>query len=307
MVEPKEPKSANDYDDRTNKAVKAVLVEIGQVLGSFKGKFAIIGGAVPWLLLDNEEMKHVGTIDIDLSLDNEALADGEYADLVGELQKNGYHQREGLRRFQLVRQIDPEDGGQPIDVIVDFLMPRDAQVEKNDPVLIEDFAVQKADGADLALKFFELIKVNGPMPGGGKNTVEIAVASIPALLAMKGFALAGRKKEKDAYDIYYCIRNYPGGHEKLAEDCRPLLERENAKEGYAHIAGKFDDLEGYGPTSVRRFVEESAILGERDPRSMANRRVRAGSSVARSAWHYLAHYSNNGLWPGAAPLLGRGE
>jgi hypothetical protein len=55
--------------------VKSVLVEIGQVLGSFRGKFAVIGGAVPWLLLDSEEMmRHVGTIDVDLSLDAEALA-----------------------------------------------------------------------------------------------------------------------------------------------------------------------------------------------------------------------------------------
>lgn len=264
-ITPKEPKSAADYDDRTNAAVKTVLVDIGQILGSFKGKFAVIGGAVPWLLLDNEEMKHVGTIDIDLSLDNEALADGEYAILVEELQRNGYAQRKELRRFQLVRSIDPGDGGDPVDVIVDFLMPRDAKVKKNDPVLIEDFAVQKADGADLALEFYKLIKVNGPMPGGGKNTVEIAVASIPALLAMKGFALAKRKKEKDAYDIYYCIRNYPGGHEALAEDCRPLLARANAKEGYGHIADKFDDIEGYGPTCVKRFVEETNALQGRTP------------------------------------------
>ena len=34
-----------------NAAVKSVLVEIGQVLGSFKGKFAVVGGAVPLLLL----------------------------------------------------------------------------------------------------------------------------------------------------------------------------------------------------------------------------------------------------------------
>ena len=34
-----EPQSANDYDDRTTAAVKSVLVEIGQILGSFKGKF----------------------------------------------------------------------------------------------------------------------------------------------------------------------------------------------------------------------------------------------------------------------------
>lgn len=60
-----EPNSAIDYDDRTTAAVKSVLVEIGQVLGTFKGKFAVIGGAVPWLLLDSEEMRHVGTLDVD--------------------------------------------------------------------------------------------------------------------------------------------------------------------------------------------------------------------------------------------------
>jgi hypothetical protein len=58
---PGEPQSATDYDDRTTAAVKSVLVEIGQILGAFKGKFAVIGGAVPWLLLDADDMRHVGT------------------------------------------------------------------------------------------------------------------------------------------------------------------------------------------------------------------------------------------------------
>ena len=62
-----EPQFASDYDDRTTVAVKSVLVEIGQVLGSYKGKFAVIGGAVPWLLLNEAEMPHVGTLDVDLS------------------------------------------------------------------------------------------------------------------------------------------------------------------------------------------------------------------------------------------------
>ena len=79
-----EPQSANDYTDRTSAAVRSVLLEIGQTLASFRGKFAVIGGAVPWLLLADSEMKHVGTRDIDLSLNAEALAeDDEYATLVG--------------------------------------------------------------------------------------------------------------------------------------------------------------------------------------------------------------------------------
>lgn len=96
MTPPQEPQSAAEYDDRTTAAVKSVLIEIGQILGSFKGKFAIIGGAVPWLLLANEDMPHVGTLDVDVGLDAEALGDGEYASLIGALQGHGYAQREGF-------------------------------------------------------------------------------------------------------------------------------------------------------------------------------------------------------------------
>ena len=39
-----EPQSANDYDTRTTAAVRSVLVEIGQILGSFVGRFAVIAG-----------------------------------------------------------------------------------------------------------------------------------------------------------------------------------------------------------------------------------------------------------------------
>ena len=103
------------------------------------------------------------------------------------------------------------------------------------------------------------------MPAGGTNRVEIAVCSIPALLAMKGHALAGRYKQKDAYDIYYCVRNYPGGIEVLAEECRPLLAHASGERGYRFIAEKFDTFDGYGPTCVRRFVEDTQALGDRTP------------------------------------------
>jgi Nucleotidyl transferase AbiEii toxin, Type IV TA system len=262
-VTPSDPQSAADYDDRTTAAVKSVLIEIGQILGSFEGKFAVIGGAVPWLLLNNDEMPHVGSIDVDLSLDPEALGDGEYASLVEALMEHGYAQSAELRRFQLVRSVPAKDGGPPIDVIVDFLMPRDAKIVKNNPPLVANFAVQKADGADLAVRFFQDVAIDGPMPQGGTNKVEIAVCSIPALLAMKGHALHGRYKQKDAYDIYYCIRNYPDGIDALAASCRELMGEDSAVEGYGYIAEKFDTLEGFGPTCVKQFVEDTRILGDR--------------------------------------------
>ena len=258
-----EPQSANDYDDRTTAAVKSVLVEIGQILGSFKGKFAVIGGAVPWLLLSESDMPHIGTGDVDLSLNAEALGDGEYAQLVESLQEQGYNQREDMRRFQLVRTVPARDGGPDINVVVDFLMPRDVEIVKNTPPLINNFAVQRADGADLALKFYQMVAIDSEMPDGGHNRVHIAVASIPALLAMKGYAIANRQKPKDAYDIYFCIRNFPDGIDALVAETKPLLEVDTARKGYLLIAGKFRDVDDFGPTKVREFVEGSDVLGGR--------------------------------------------
>ena len=118
-----EPQVAGQYDDRTTAAIRSVLVEIGQTLGSYRGKFAVVGGAVPWLLLEESEMRHVGTADIDLSLDAEALAEDEqYAGLVEALRDQGYESREELRNFRMVRTVEAKDGGATIEVVVDRLV-----------------------------------------------------------------------------------------------------------------------------------------------------------------------------------------
>lgn len=259
----REPRQAQDYDSRSARAARSVLVELTQILGSFHGKFAVIGGMVPWLLLDNPEMPHVGTLDVDLSLDAEALGDGEYATLIQALLQRGYEQRASYREFQLVRRVPGDDGAAPIDVVVDFLMPIHAVVRKNRPPIVANFRVQRADGADLAVLYQQRVSVVERMPGGGVNQVEVAVATIPALLAMKGSALAGRYKEKDAYDVYYCVRNYPGGARALAEMCRPLLQHPSAVAGYRVVARKFESIESVGPKWVRDFVVNSDVLGDR--------------------------------------------
>jgi hypothetical protein len=179
-MSPLEPQSAADYDDKSTQAVKSVLLEMGQILGSYKGKFVVVGGLIPWLLQNNEDMPHVGTLDIDLGLDPSALADGEYASLIESLQGRGYRQRADLKQFQLVRELPQDDGSAPIEVVVDFLMQRDVKVVKNRPPLVEDFRAQGVNGTDLAIRLAQDFKLTGNMPGGGTNTVTISVCSIPA-------------------------------------------------------------------------------------------------------------------------------
>ena len=272
----REPQSAGDYDDRTTTAVRSVLIEIGQILGSFAGKFAIIGGAVPRLLLSGADMPHIGTVDVDLALDPSALGDGEYVRLVEALREHGYDQRDNLRPFQLVRTVPARDGGPDIDVVVDFLMPRDAEIARNTPPLIDQFAVQRADGADLALRYNQMVTLEGDMPGGGRNSVHIAVASIPALLAMRGYAITNRLKSKDAYDIYYCIRYFPGGVDALVEATQPLLDVETARQGYRLISDKFRAVEHFGPSSGQKIRRRIPCARRPHSRPMAAGRLRTG-------------------------------
>ena len=142
-------------------------------------------------------------------------------------------------------------------------MPRDAEITGNTPPLISQFAIQRADGADLALRLYQMVAIDGYMPDGDRNHVCIAVASIPALLAMKGYAIANRWKRKDAYEIHDSARNFPDGIDALIEATRPLLEVDSALQGYRLISDKFRNVEDFGPTSVKRLVVGSDLLGGR--------------------------------------------
>ena len=259
-----EPQSAADYDDRTTRAVRSVLVEIGQLLRSFNGKYAIVGGAVPWIQIADAEAEHVGTLDVDLALDAEALADNaEYTHLIQALLDGGYRRREKGQMFQLEREVSAEDG-EPVTVVIDLLMPRNADIVRNKPALLDEIAVMKAYGVATGLHNVEEIKYEAEMPRGGINQVELPVISIPALLAMKGWAVNGRDKSKDSYDIHYCVKYYAAGLDQLVEDCSALMKFPEAKDGYAYIRSKFRSRDSYGPNQVRLFVQGTRLLEEMD-------------------------------------------
>jgi len=257
-----EPQSANEYDDVGAQAVLSVLLEIGQVLGAYRDRFVVIGGSVPWLLFPNAEPAHVGTLDIDLSLDVQALGDGDYKNLVESLEAAGYQRvADDMKWFQLRRSVELFKDHEPVVVIIDLLMPREAKFRRNKPPLLANFAVQKADGASVAMRSFVQHKLEGTMPDGRRNTVELQVASIPALLVMKGYALVGRNKYKDAYDIYFSVGEVDGKKEEHATVSRPWLKDPVALKGFQHIAGKFIDEAAFGPVTVRQFLTDSAALG----------------------------------------------
>jgi hypothetical protein len=163
-----DPQRADDYDDRGARAANNVLVELGQVLGTYREAFVIIGGLVPGLHIPGRG--HVGSLDVDIQLDTNKLADHGYADLLESLDAAGYeHGTDELKPFQLRRVVDLHDDGPPVAVIVDVLMPKGAKTKKNKPKFVEGFRALEADGGEVALRHNIKLKISGTMPDGRRN------------------------------------------------------------------------------------------------------------------------------------------
>jgi len=279
-----EPFSAQQYDDRGTEATRRVLLELAHVLGTYLGRLVVIGGIVPTLLLEGADMPHVGTLDIDLTLDAEALReDDEYARMIELLEASGYIRNVGgavpiLRPFQLQRRVDLQDGGLEVNVIIDLLMPRGAQLTKHRPPLINALRIQEIDGGRLALDQAVWHQMRGRTPEGWMDHAQLRVVSLPAFLALKGNALQQRRKNKDAYDVYYVIRNDPRGLDVLAEACRPLLSDPLARVAFQQITDKFATAESYGPGTVGTF------LRDRLPTGFTEAQVRTDAFRQVSAW-----------------------
>ncbi|MCP4149218.1 MAG: hypothetical protein GY757_15835 [bacterium] len=72
---------------------------------------------------------------------------------------------------------------------------------------------------------------------------------------MKGMAIWDRYSEKDAYDIYFSIKNYPGGLKILEEHFKPHLSNKLVQEGLGKIRAKFSEIDFPGPVWVASFFE----------------------------------------------------
>ena len=120
---------------------------------------------------------------------------------------------------------------------------------------VQSIRARKARGCDLAFVMYEEVSVTGTLPGGGKDTVTLRVASVVSFLVMKGMALEDRIKEKDAWDIYHCLRSYPGGLDSLVAKIKPHIGNKMVKEGFEKIGTKFASIEHVGPQWIADFDE----------------------------------------------------
>jgi hypothetical protein len=250
-----------DYPEDQVEAAKSVMLELTRLLGEYKDDIVVIGGWVPELLLAG----HVGSIDVDLALNHLKLQEAGYATIEKLLLGRQYRKSEN-QPYVFYRTVTVND--EEIEVEVDLLAGEYAGTGKSHRHQnIQDIRARKARGCELAFDLNTEVTVSGSLPDGGKDTVKIRVASIVPFMVMKGMALYDRLKEKDAYDVYFCLKNYPGGREALVEEFRSHVSHSLVKEALGKIAEKFASLEHVGPVQVADFM----LLDDAEEREQVQR------------------------------------
>ena len=160
------------------------------------------------------------------------------------------------------------------EVKVDLITGHSGGREDNKDVFLQGMHVWNAHGVSLALEFHQDIRISGTLPDGGTNSLTVRVPTISAYICVKGITLSERKKEKDAYDIYFCVANYQGGHTQLAREFQPLLHHELAREGLLAIKEKFQTIDSIGPVWAARVSIEATggdeVLARRDAFEQVN-------------------------------------
>ena len=262
-------KSRADYPPDAVAAAKSVMVELVHILGEYRDDMVVVGGWVPPLLMPDSE-GHVGSTDVDLALNHLAETDEVYARISVILLERGY-ERDSRQPFIWYKQVQI-DGNDPARVEVDFLAGEyGGSGTRHRTQHVQDIRLRKARGADLLFDDAVECEIEGRLPDGSMDKVHVKVAGVAPYLVMKCAALGTRIKEKDAYDIWFTLANYPGGPDVVATHFIPFAGHGLVLEARTVLEDKFASPEHFGPVSAAVFMEAAGDDADRIKRDAFER------------------------------------
>jgi hypothetical protein len=243
-----------DYPDDEVNVSLSVLVELITILGDFQNAIVIVGGWVPYFHFREAEPAHTGSLDIDLALDMQMISDENYRTILDLLTANGYAQS-SAQPFIFYRTVKAE-GGADVVVEVDLLAAEYGGTNASHRTQqIQDVKARKARGCDLVFADAIATRVRQRMPDGAVNEVTVRIAGVVPFMVMKGMALWSRRKEKDAYDIYFTLGQYRAGIGDLVDAFRSHLSNGLVREGLAKMMAKFQTMDSPGPVWAAAFLD----------------------------------------------------
>lgn len=230
--------------------VRACLTVVA-TLGGYLDDICIVGGFVPSLLVPETAnadggayADHPGTTDLDVGLATALLDDRRYDEISERLRQERFRpDTNGAGNLVLQRW---HHGG----VTVDFLIPPTSHTQPGRRIqaLDGELGAVVTPGLELAFEERMQVEIEGRTLTGVEIRREVPVCGPAAFTVLKALAFADRGEPKDAYDLVYVIKRWPGGVEAIADRLHAHAVR------HASVVERALEL-------LRRDFEHPAALG----------------------------------------------
>ena len=254
---PEKPTTAAAYSPGQLERVRKTCLYVATKLGDLMDDVVAVGALVPSLLIEQNQAAtgfspHVGTMDLDLGLAFALIEERRYEAITERLRRAGFEpdtNEQGKITRQRWRISQPP-------VTVDFLIEtKDAETRAGRLKDIEeDFAAIIAPGLNLAFKDRQKVTLRGRTILDEEAERDVWVCGPGAFVVLKALAFHLRGENKDAYDLYYVVRNYGGGVADVTARLKPLLSDQSAKAALEYLRSDFNNRESTGPRRVAQFL-----------------------------------------------------
>jgi hypothetical protein len=121
-----------------------------------------------------------------------------------------------------------------------------------------DFAAVIVPGLHLAFSDFDYVELSGTTIMGEKADRRVRVCGPGAFVVLKALAFDKRGENKDAYDLYYMIRNYGTGFREVASRFLSLGSDSACDDALQILRRDFLDPDSLGPRRVAAFLRGDA-------------------------------------------------
>ncbi len=283
------PATFDGYSDQYTVDCERVLVTLLRGLGPWKESVFLVGGLTPRYLVaarPPEVPAHAGTLDVDIVIDLQILADtAGYRSLEENLRAMKFERSTNERGQKLSWrwQTRTESGAL---MVVELLAnaPEIAGGRVEPLPTAGNISALNIPHSSIVFDMHQVAEIRAELLGGAGNAVEaVRHANLVSFTCLKAFAFDQRSARKDAHDLIYCIEHadegldgathmfreaLAGRHGTVVRDCLSILRN--------RFAGD-DEVDGYlkdGPIAVARFEQGDDVeTGQREARMLRQRDV----------------------------------
>jgi len=248
---------AEDYQPDRLEQVRSTCLTAATFLGDVLEDLVIVGGLVPALLVPQSNLpegaeRHVGTRDLDIAFSLAIFNRDRYREIKQQLEaaefSPGINDDGNITVQRWVRR----DG---LGVMIDFLIPPTGPDDEGGSIkhLEQDFGAYIIPGLQLAFIDRISIDLSHRTLLGAKAERKMWVCGPGAFIILKALAFSKRGLYKDAYDLYYVLRNYGDGPRDVYRHLVQIIDEEICSTGMEILRNDFTDSTSLGPRRVAEF------------------------------------------------------